>query len=386
MKKTLFLIAVLVCCFFCLQCVIILNQFDGDFISSYEDVNFANKNNTFGPFVRSELEEDSLGVSGQKSENGFIVFKLFGLIPIKKVAVRLASENDYYVGGVPVGFEIASDGLIVAKNSNENRIVKKGDIITKIDGKKVSSFDEVEQTLQAESNDLEIEVLRNNKTIKTRVKKLYDENQKRYKLGIWAKDEVSGVGTLTFVDTKSLEYGALGHAVVDVNGQNIVPVEKGKLFDCKLIGIEKGKKDKPGQLRCVLVPSMNGIGDLKENTKFGISGVLQEKDGIVDENVTAKLGGRLGVKMGKAKIISAVSGIRQEYEIEIIKANYQKSAKDKSIVFRVTDKRLLGLTGGIVQGMSGSPIMQDGKIVGAVTHVFTSAPDKGYGVYVDWMI
>ena len=98
------------------------------------------------------------------------------------------------------------------------------------------------------------------------------------------------------------------------------------------------------------------------------------------------MGGRLGVKMGKAKIVSAVSGIPEEYDIEIIKANYQKKSSDKSLVFRVTDKRLLALTGGIVQGMSGSPIMQDGKIIGAVTHVFMSDPSKGYGIYVDWML
>ena len=113
---------------------------------------------------------------------------------------------------------------------------------------------------------------------------------------------------------------------------------------------------------------------------------MKECSGLVDENLTAKLGGRLGVTMGKAKIVSSISGIREEYDIEIIKAKYQKNADDKSLVFRVKDKRLIELTGGIVQGMSGSPIMQNGKIIGAVTHVFMSDPTKGYGVYVDWMM
>ena len=113
---------------------------------------------------------------------------------------------------------------------------------------------------------------------------------------------------------------------------------------------------------------------------------MSNLDGLVDENLTAKLGGRLSVTPGKATIVSDISGIKEEYEIEIIKANYQKKANDKSLVFRVKDKRLLDLTGGIVQGMSGSPIMQNGKIVGAVTHVFLSDPTKGYGVYCDWML
>lgn len=386
MKKTLFLIVVLVFSFFLLQAVQQIDQFDSDFFVSYEDVNYANQNNTFGPFVKTQLVENSVGVSGQKSENGYVVFKLFGFIPIKKVNVRMVSENDYYIGGVPIGFEIMSDGLIVTENSGENKALKKGDIITEIDGNKIESFDDFSSQLQVNEKNVELGILRNNKKINVLVKKQFDENQNRYKLGLWAKDEVSGVGTLTFVDKKSQEYGALGHAVFDVDSKNVVPVGNGKLFDCKLVGIEKGKKDRPGQLKCVLVPSLTGIGDVKENTKFGISGVLSDKSGVVDENLTAKLGGRLGVKMGKAKIVSSISGIREEYDIEIIKTNFQKTAKDKSIVFRVTDKRLLELTGGIVQGMSGSPIMQDGKIVGAVTHVFTSAPDKGYGVYVDWMV
>ena len=136
----------------------------------------------------------------------------------------------------------------------------------------------------------------------------------------------------------------------------------------------------------LFVSNSKSKGTIENNSKFGINGVLSDVKGLVDENVTAKLGGRLGVKMGKAYITSSISGIREEYEIEIIKANYQKSADDKSLVFRVKDKRLLEMTGGIVQGMSGSPIIQDGKIVGAVTHVFLNDPTKGYGVYVDWMV
>ena len=165
-----------------------------------------------------------------------------------------------------------------------------------------------------------------------------------------------------------------------------MPVANGKVYECDLLGVNKGKKNNPGELRCIFVSNSKSKGTIENNYKFGINGVLDDLNGLVDENVTAKLGGRLGVKMGKAKLVSTISGIREEYDIEIIKANYQKSADDKSLVFRVKDKRLLEMTGGIVQGMSGSPIMQDGKIVGAVTHVFLSDPTKGYGVYSDWMV
>ena len=170
------------------------------------------------------------------------------------------------------------------------------------------------------------------------------------------------------------------------NSSNIVPVKEGKIYLCNLIGINKGEKNNPGQLRCLFLQNSKNKGNIVSNSKFGINGTMSNLDGLVDENLTAKLGGRLSVTPGKATIVSDISGIKEEYEIEIIKANYQKKANDKSLVFRVKDKRLLDLTGGIVQGMSGSPIMQNGKIVGAVTHVFLSDPTKGYGVYCDWML
>ena len=127
-------------------------------------------------------------------------------------------------------------------------------------------------------------------------------------------------------------------------------------------------------------------GELEKNTRYGVFGKLTDCENLIDENLSSKIGGRLSVSPGKASIISSISGIREEYEIEIIKASYQSKADDKSIVFRVKDKRLIELTGGIVQGMSGSPILQNGKLVGAVTHVFTADPTKGYGIYSDWMV
>ena len=190
------------------------------------------------------------------------------------------------------------------------------------------------------------------------------------------------MGTLTYVD-KENNYGALGHAVTD--GGSVVPMTEGKVYQCSLLGIEKGKRNAPGQLKCLFIQN-DEKGVIIKNTQFGIFGNLDDCSGLVDTNVMAKMGGRLSVTPGKATIVSSVSGIREEYEIEIIKASYQSKSSDKSIVFRVKDKRLIDLTGGIVQGMSGSPIIQNGKLVGAVTHVFLSDPTKGYGVYTDWMI
>lgn len=358
---------------------------EGGFLVSEGDVENVNKNNIFGAFIKTELTESEKIVGGEKAKQGEIVFKLFGFIPIKKVTVELASDDVFYVGGVPIGLSICADGAIVmSEEAGGSSAFEEGDIITKIDGENVESLSQIQQVLQKSGEEVEVEYLRKNKVFKSLVKTKRD-NSGNLKLGIWVKDDVTGIGTLTFVNKSNKEYGALGHAIVEGNGGNIVPVSHGDVFECKLIGINKGKRNSPGELRCVF-SNYKSKGSISENSKFGITGVLNDFKGFVDENLTAKLGGRLGVKMGDAKIVSSISGIREEYDIEIIKANYQKSAKDKSLVFRVKDKRLLELTGGIVQGMSGSPIMQDGKIIGAVTHVFVSDPTKGYGVYIDWML
>ena len=358
---------------------------ENGFLAGYDDIQTVNENKTFGDFFKAELNEKEKIVGGQKIRQGEIVFKLFGFIPVRRVQVSLVGDEDFYVGGVPIGLSICADGAIVVSDDGESGL-REGDIITQINGQKIEDLNDVEQMLKTGEEEAEVKFLRKNKELKTLIKTTHDENSGRLKLGLWVKDDIAGVGTLTFVNKKTHEYGALGHPIVEAEGGNIVPVSSGKVLECNLIGINKEQKNNPGELRCVFSSSAKCKGDIKENSKFGINGILKDTSGLVDENVTAKLGGRLGVKVGKAFIVSTISGIREEYEIEIIKTNYQKSAEDKSIVFRVKDKRLLALTGGIVQGMSGSPIMQDGKIIGAVTHVFLNDPTKGYGVYIDWMV
>lgn len=381
-----------VCCFmfmcFCLSILIPiqkLNDLDGNFLASCEDINTANENETFGRFIKTQLQESERSVGGQKVKEGEVVFKLFGFIPVKKVSVTLSNDDEYYVGGVPIGLSITTEGAMVVGDDSRDSCLKEGDIITHIDGQKIESLDDISEILQKCGEEAEVKFLRKNKEIKSLLKTSRDSSSGRLKLGLWVKDDIAGVGTLTFVNKTTKEYGALGHPIVEGNSGNVVPVANGNVYECNLIGINKGKRNAPGELKCVFMANAKTKGTIDKNDKFGISGTLTDVKGLVDENLTAKLGGRLGVKMGKAKIVSSISGIREEYEIEIIKANYQKSANDKSLVFRVKDKRLLEMTGGIVQGMSGSPIMQDGKIIGAVTHVFMSDPTKGYGVYVDWM-
>ena len=384
MRKNFWIFYSFLCCLVVVLIVmpiIDIYSIEENFLVSFEDMETANSNGTFGAYISGELEQKDQSTGLEQTKTGEVVFKLFGFIPIRKVSVIMANDDDYYIGGVPIGLSIYTDGAIVI-DDNGNDGIKEGDIITQIDGIDFNEIEDMESVLK-DNEEVEVTYLRKNKEVKTLLK-VKNEN-KKHKLGLTVKDNVTGVGTLTFVNTRTGEYGALGHAIMEEVGGNIVPVSDGKVYACNLIGITKGEKNNPGQLRCVFVQNSKTKGTIETNNKFGIKGVMTNTSGLVDENLTAKIGGRFSVTPGKATIVSDISGIKEEYEIEIIKANYQKKANDKSLVFRVKDKRLLNLTGGIVQGMSGSPIMQNGKIVGAVTHVFLSDATKGYGVYTDWM-
>ncbi len=368
-------------------------QLDNNFYTDYQEIERANKEGNFGKFISLSLQTDELETSNNFKQDGTVIFKLFGFIPIRKLGVKILPEEEVYVGGSPLGLSVNTDGAVVISdiivNTGDNEIIKNaslqsGDIIKKVNDVEIKSVDDIETALNFNFVDTaEVEIIRDNKSQVVNVNLLKDKTNK-YKLGVWARNELSGIGTLTFVK-KNGDYGALGHPITNSNSNTIVPITSGNIYDCNLIGIHKGQKNNPGELRGVFVQK-NSKGTIEKNTPYGIFGNITESDGLFDTNRCVDIGGRLSVRPGKATLVSSVSGIQEEYEIEIIKASYQTKSSDKSMVFRVTDERLLNLTGGIVQGMSGSPILQNGKLVGAVTHVFLSDSTKGYAVYSDWML
>lgn len=366
-----------------------------NFVASYDEIVLSNRVKKFGTLISTDVEKEIFKTGTKQEEYDYIVFKLFNLIPIRKVKIKLAPEEDVYVGGVPIGLELLTDGVIFVSESvveSENGLnitsktekFRKGDMIYQVDGKDIKTINDIKNIVNnSENEDIEVKFLRKNKEMKSIIKRAKDKEE-NLKLGLLVKDDVSGIGTLTYVNTKTGKFGAVGHAITE--SENLVNVLGGKVYVCNIFGVQKGEKNNPGQLKGVFLQNSGEKGKVESNNKYGVFGVIDDKTDLVDENILSKIGGRLSVSPGKAKIISSVSGIREEYDIEIIKASYQSKANEKSIVFRVLDKRLLNLTGGIVQGMSGSPIIQNGKLVGAVTHVFTSDPTKGYGVYSDWMV
>lgn len=359
-----------------------------DICLTLDDLEDMNKYNTFGSFTTAEISDNIFTVGGEKKHNTSLYIKLFGILPIRRVNVSISDKAEVYLGGIPLGFTINTRGLIVV---GENGIggknpFKTGDIITKIDGVVIEKPEDVAKILSNDiSNPKTITLIRNGENKEVVVFPVYDDVLEEYKLGLWVRCDAQGIGTLTFV-TKDGKFGALGHAICDYETGVEIPVLDGGVYLCNLVGINKASRGKTGELRCLFSQTKAPSGDVLENTNSGVFGKTDDKSKLVDENLTAVVGSRMLVKLGGAKIISAVSGIREQYDIEIIKVKYQPKTGDKSFVFRVIDKRLISITGGIVQGMSGSPILQNGKLIGAVTHVFINDATKGYGIYMDWMM
>jgi len=369
-------------------------------IVTYEDIEKANKENEYSPLINLELPKNiNVATNGELTETTMSV-KLFNLFTIKTVNVRLLVDTDVYVGGETVGFNLFSEGVICVgsnavvtadgmKEPIKNSALQDGDAIIKIEDIEINNIQDVDRIINLPTmagKELKLTLKRNGEEIETNATPVYDLLSQKYKLGLWVRNSASGVGTLTYVKQSNFRFGAVGHPIVDSSlGENF-NVESGNIYRCRLLGIKKGEKNNPGEIRSSINLSDDAIGLADTNCRYGVYGNILNKQ-IIDAERTATLGGRLSVKLGDAKIYCNIDneGVKA-YDIKILKANKQNSADDKSMIIKVTDKALLEKTGGIIQGMSGSPIVQNGKLIGAVTHVFVNDPTRGYGVYIDWMI
>ncbi|MDR3022298.1 MAG: SpoIVB peptidase [Clostridiales bacterium] len=320
---------------------------------------------------------------------GVINVKAFGFFPIKRVKVKVQPNRKVFKGGQVIGISMSSNGVLVIDNGNvrteqglkNNFVLKKGDIIKKIDGKDILKVQNVLDYLKTcEGNNMSLTLERDGKLLEVQTQPFFDATNNEHKLGAWVKDKVAGLGTVSYIRLDG-RFGALGHPVIDNDTNTIFPVFDGTICHAKVLGVNKGEQGKAGSLKGIFSANDAKIGNIHSNNKFGVFG---DMTGIENEQVF-DVGSRFTVKPGKAKIVSTVTDKADEYDIEIVKVINQKKTSDKSMVIKVTDKRLLEQTGGIVQGMSGSPIIQNDKVVGALTHVFLNDPTRGYGIYLDWM-
>ena len=320
--------------------------------------------------------------------------------PLKNNDDNSHGDEYVYLAGFPIGIAIENDGVVViAKgtvttqngefDTSFDSDINVGDIITAINNEKISSTADIALFLANKYNKedkVSLTIKRNGVDIQTHIYPGYDILSHKYKLGLWVRDTATGVGTMTFIKEDG-KFSALGHPISDIDTSSKIDVKDGNIFKCNVIGVKKGSIGNPGELRGLFLKNGASIGNISSNTNFGIKGEIN-KNYLEKLNLTKIKVGRKGtVKTGKAKIISTVDGVTpEEFDIEIVKTSIQNSPDNKSMIIHVTDKRLLETTGGIVQGMSGSPIVQDGKIIGAVTHVLVNDPTRGYGLYMDWML
>ncbi len=309
------------------------------------------------------------------------------------------SEIKLYPGGQPIGIKLNTKGaLIIALSDIETKDgivspatkagIQIGDSIVKINGVDIKSSEDVSTYVnRCNGDEITITVYRKDKTLDIAVKPVLSANDDKYKIGLWVRDSTAGVGTLTFYDNNTGKFGALGHPITDVDTGNIMNISNGEVVSSNIVSVRKGTKGNPGELRGIFVDEEKCLGNIYNNTECGVFG--EGNIGLVNNSYSTPLpvASRDEIRIGKAQILTTVEGSEPRfYDIEIEKLLPQKEPGSKSMIIRITDKEFLEKTGGIVQGMSGSPIIQNGKIIGAVTHVLINKPDTGYGIYIDWML
>ena len=290
----------------------------------------------------------------------------------------LAAPQMLIPGGSTVGIKLHTKGVVITGFEEESTAkeagLKKGDMITKVDGKTIHTTQELKENIP--NQQVVLTVLREGKEAEFCV------NPRTGRLGAYVRDTVAGIGTVTYYDPISGTFGALGHGVNDAGSGNLIPVEDGDVVSSCVCEVVKGKHGTPGELK--------GKFDLKKvlgrvscNSPYGIFGSLHTP--VSAKPLPVAQAGE--VQLGKAVILSNVSGTKvKEYDVEILKLYPFAGSSGRNMLLKVTDSELLSATGGIVQGMSGSPIIQDGKLVGAVTHVLVNDPTRGYGIFIENML
>ncbi len=311
--------------------------------------------------------------------------------------VQVVSEKVLIPGGQSVGIKMDVKGVLVVgleEIETEDSVVSPGydagiqigDIILSIDGTDVYYAKEVIDLIEKADGAVNIKVSRKEQTLEFKVAPVKEYKSGQYKMGIWVKEKIAGIGTLSFYDPDNNVFAALGHGIYESKTNTLLETDKGQLLPTEVKSIREGVSGIPGEIRGIFYGEEAPIGIVKENCEFGIYSIGTDIDGI-NLGKPIVMAYQDQVEEGPAYILTTIDGNKVEkFEIEITHVSKQKEADSKGIEIEVTDERLLSYCGGIVQGMSGSPIIQNDRLVGAVTHVFVNNPTKGYGIFAEWMV
>lgn len=352
-----------------------------------------------GIFKVTAEREDELSNAGktQNADNTIsynAVYKILGVIPVTKTQVVKVPEKYVQVLGTPFGIKIYADGVMVvgmsdvdAENGNicpaKRDGIKIGDIIKSINGTMVYSNSEVAKiTKDCQGENLSIELLRDGKTMTVNLTPLYSQTEKCYKIGIWVRDSSAGIGTLTFYDSASGLIAGLGHGISDSSTKKIIPISKGEFVSAEIIGLEKSVSGDPGELHGRFLSK--SLGNMLLNSDGGVYGTAKP---VFATDRLYSVAAKQEIKTGEAMVLTTVEGEDpQMYSCRIEKIYLAAKEESMDMVITITDPDLIAKTGGILQGMSGSPIIQNGKLVGAIAHVFVNEPTKGYAIFAEDML
>lgn len=380
------------------QLVMFQNQYSQ--VSSLPVFQTKSTDETIFTIASQHAGEKTIAVNPHQSGEADMVYELAGL-PVKKVNVKVLKEFKVVPGGQSIGVKLNAKGVLVVGHhliqTEKGKVspgelagVQVGDMITEINGKTIERMSDIAPFIHDSGKtgeSLNLVLLRDGKYIRTKLTPQKDGGEQSYRIGLYIRDSAAGIGTMTFIHPESMKYGALGHVISDNDTKKPIQVEDGQIVRSTVTSIERGSNGDPGEKLAKFSPDHEIIGNITTNSPFGIFGKLNTgmKNGIMDEAIPIALSYQ--VKEGPAKILTVIDQDKVEaFDIEIVSTVSQKFPATKGMVVKITDKRLLEKTGGIVQGMSGSPIIQDGKLVGAVTHVFVNDPTSGYGVHIEWML
>lgn len=330
-----------------------------------------------------------------------LTLSVFGGVMKKDINVSVLPTTSVIVGGEAVGIRLYSKGVLVIGESPVQGTdgyyyepyatskIEKGDKITKINNVPVETIVELVEAVNLihEGESVMIEYEKNGATFEESVVPVKSFDDGKQKLGLWVRDGAMGVGTLTFYDPLTNEYAALGHGISDYDVKELIDVESGSLNIASILDVKKGMKNSPGEIRGLLNEKLE-IGNIDKNNENGIYGNVTNLENYFAGRNEILVASKNEIKLGKASVICTVDSDNtpKEYEIEILKISDNPNISSRGMIIKVTDEELLRKTGGIIQGMSGSPILQNGKLIGAVTHVYVNDPTKGYGIFAETMV
>ena len=329
-----------------------------------------------------------------------VQLSLFGLVPVKDINVNVIPARELIVCGNTVGIRLYIKGILVVGvsgvlTSDGNEVIpvkdaglEPGDFIIAVNNKEIEKITDLSKIInESGEKAVSIRFINDSQVKEARVTPVQSAEDGKYRIGIWVRDSTAGIGTLTYIEEETGKFGALGHGITDIDTGIMMPVKNGELLKSSVYGIRKGLQGTPGELQGDFLKSPEVIGEIYWNTAFGVLG-------RINKNILSNLKGRkypVGtrsmVKEGPATILSNIQGEEvEEFSVEIQKIARKNLSGPKSMIIKITDPRLLNETGGIIQGMSGSPIIQNGRIIGAITHVLVNDPTRGYGIFIETML